>query len=480
MALVQKRSNHRQKSPTNSPDWSSLIPILPGAGPRAKQLYRAVRQLIETGRVPPGAKLPTTRDLAGRLGLSRAAAVAAFEHLAAEGFLEARVGAGTFVARDVPQLSAASPGEVPVPRGEATDLTGTMGLATPDPRTFAIFRKLLGQSLRTLDPVHFRYGDPRGGIELREAIAAYLRTARGVRCTAADILITSGTQQALDLLARAMLTPGDRVWLEDPCYPAARKVLRAAGAEIVGVVVDDEGLDVQAGEAAAPDARAVYVTPSHQYPLGVTLSMRRRLALIDWAKRADAWIIEDDYDSEFRYAGPPLAALQGMDGAGRVAYLGTFAKVLFPGLRVGYAVLPEPLLTRVLDLRARSDRQPPTLTEGALAGLIAQGHFAAHLRRARRRAEAARDALVAGLFAGPSRQLTLMAPTQGLHLVVNLSAECDDRAIEAALREAGVAALALSPLHIDRPPRPGLVLGFSGFSAEALTAAAATIHRIVG
>ncbi|MDQ0473577.1 GntR family transcriptional regulator/MocR family aminotransferase [Labrys wisconsinensis] len=454
------------------------MPILPGDGPRTRELYAAIRRLIEAGLAPSGAKLPTTRDLARRFGLSRAAAVAAFELLVAEGFAEARIGAGTFVARAVPRLPAAVAADPPE-HGPTAPLPCTLGVAMGDARTLRIFRGLLSRHLARPGPEHFGYGDPRGGLALRRAIAAYLRSARGVRCDPSRIVITSGTQQGLDLVARAALGPDDAVWIEDPCYPMARAALANAGGRLVGVPVDAEGLDPGLGEALCPGARAVYVTPSHQFPLGVTMTMRRRLALIDWARRAGAWIIEDDYDSEFRYAGPPLTALQGADDAGRVAYLGTFSKVLFPGLRVGYAVLPEPLLEAVLALRALTDRQPPTLVEAALADLLDEGHFAAHLRRARRRAEAGRDALIAGLREHAGAGLAATAPEQGLHLVAALPPRLPDRPLAAAAKAAGVGARALSPMFVDAPARQGLVLGFSGFSSEALRAAAAKLGALL-
>lgn len=454
-----------ESSQTNLPDWSALVPVLPAEGGRRVALYAALRRLIETGALPPGSKLPTTRDLAARLGLARGAAVAAFEMLVTDGFAEARVGAGTFVADAVPQVAPASQ---PVARiAEAPVLPGTLGVASADARTLHQFRSLLTRHLARPQPAQFAYGDPRGNAGLRDEIAAYLRTARGVRCHSDRILLTSGTQQALDLVIRATLAPGDPVWIEDPGYPGARAALE--GMRLIGVPVDAEGLDVAAGEALAPEARAVYVTPSHQFPLGVTLSMRRRLALIDWARRQGAWILEDDYDSEFRHAGPPLAAMQGMDGAGRVIYIGTFSKALFPGLRSGYAVLPEALIEPVLRLRARTDRYPPTLAETALAEFLREGHFAAHLRRARRRVRAARDALVMGLRSGP---LEVAPPDQGLHLIAGLPAGMQDGPLVAQAAAAGLGVRALSSMHLVEPARQGLVVGFSGFAPEVLEAAA--------
>ncbi|WP_338091051.1 PLP-dependent aminotransferase family protein [Shinella kummerowiae] len=266
---------------------------------------------------------------------------------------------------------------------------------------------------------------------------------------------------------RTALSPGDRVMIEDPCYPSARAAFAGNDLALSGLAVDAEGADIA---LATPGTRAVYVTPSHQFPLGVTMSMRRRLALIDWARETGGWIIEDDYDSEFRYAGPPLAAMQGMDDSGRVIYLGTFSKVLFPGLRLGYAVIPDPLLDAVMSLRSRSDRNPPTLAEAALTDLLREGHFAAHLRRARRQAQAARDALVEGLSA--AKNLSVAVPDQGLHLVAGLPASLvDTHAVDMA-RTAGLGVRALSSMAVTNPPKQGLVIGFSGFAPAVLQAAA--------
>lgn len=464
---------------TNLPDWSALMPVLPEAGNRAGALYDAIRRLIEAGLAPPGTKLPPTRDLMKRLRLSRAAAVMAYERLTAEGFAEARVGAGTFVAAAVPQVleRPAVPVTPPAPAAQAPL---ALGVATPDLRTFDVFRRLIARDLARPHESFFRYGDPRGSHELREAVAGYLQTARGVRCSPEQIVITAGTQQGLDLVLRATLKPGDAVLVEDPCYPSALAAVREAGGKPRPVPVDREGLDPAAIDEAGAPAKAVYVTPSHQFPLGVTMTMRRRLALIEWARSSGAVIIEDDYDSEFRYAGPPLAALQGMDSSGSVAYLGTFSKVLFPGLRTGYAVLPEQLLSLVLQLRQRADRQPPVLAERALARLIAEGHFSAHLKRARRAAEQARDTLVAALKAHCGEAICVTPPEQGLHLVARFAAfpACDVDALAFERRIAVETGLRpLSPMYIDPPRDQGLVLGFSGFTPRQMDMAAGVLGR---
>ncbi len=455
-----------QSRPTN-PDWSALLPVALADGPQRPALYRALRDLIETRRLAPGCRLPPTRDLAARLGLARGVVVAAYEMLAADGFAEARVGAGTFVAADVPALVPLAPGPAEPP--PPLRLPGTLGVTPEDPRTMHLFRTLIARHLARPDPRFFAYGDPRGGRELRTAIADYLATARGVRCTPERIVLTAGTQHGLDLAIRTVLTPGDPVWIEDPCYQMARAALEAAGMRLAGIPVDEEGLDVEAGRARAPTARAVYVTPSHQFPLGVVLSLRRRLALVEWAARTGAWIIEDDYDSEFRHAGAPLTALQGIDAAERVIYLGTFSKILFPGLRIGYMVLPPALVAPVTALRARSDRFPSPLLEPALTDFLTGGHLSAHLRRARRTAVAARDALVAGLLAAG---LPVRAPDQGLHLIAPLPEGVADSAAIPAVRAAGLGARALSGFYVQAPPRSGLVIGFGGFAADTLGAAA--------
>ena len=352
---------------------------------------------------------------------------------------------------------------------EPTVLPGSLGVGMDDARTATTLRRLFARRLARRSLVDRSYGDPRGTPALRAEIAAYLGAARGVKCTADEVIVTSGSQQGLDLVVRATLRPGDPVWIEDPCYPMALAAFRGAGLRVTGVPVDGEGLSVVAGAARRPNARAVYVTPSHQFPLGVVLTMARRLELVDWAKRVGAWIFEDDYDSEFRHAGAPLASLQGIDDGGRVVYLGTFSKALTPALRVGYVVAPPALVEPIVEVKARTDRFAPRLIEDVLAVLMAEGHFAAHIRRARRRAREARDALVEGLRATP---LAVTVPDQGLHLIADLPEGSDDVALLPVLRSAGLGARALSTCFVEAPARHGLVIGFSGFPPEVLEAAA--------
>lgn len=453
-----------KKIQTNLPDLSGMVPVLPDHGPRPRALYSALRRMIEAGQLRPGTKLPPTRELAAQLQIARGAVVTGYETLIADGFAVARVGAGTFVADAVPRV-----GEQPAPVGarfEALDLPGDLGLACPDPVSLAVLRRLINRTLARPPESLFHYADPRGGLRLRTEVAEYLRMARGLRLHEAQVILTSGTQGALDLIARAVLAPGDRVWMEDPGYPSGKAAL--SDQTLIPVPVDAEGVDVAEGIARAPDARAAYVTPSHQFPLGVVMSMRRRLDLLAWAERQGAWIIEDDYDSEFRFEGAPLAALQGMDGAGRVIYIGTYSKALMPGLRVGYMVLPMPLVDPVLSLRRRIDRAPPGLIEPALAEFLASGGFAAHLRRARRRVRLARDALVAELT---QAGLPVTPPDQGLHLTLRLPEGSDDLETAARARTHGFGARALSAMYLG-PKRPGLVIGYSGHPPEVLSRAA--------
>ena len=459
----------RKSMKTNPIDWSQLIPILPDAGPRRIALYRALRGLIERRLLAPGTKLPTTRDLAARLAIARGAAVAAYDMLVADGFAEARVGDGTYVGAAVPfRRDGEAVMPAPAAREEKSILPGELGVAVQDRRTMALFRTFLMRELANPRSMHFMYGDGKGSRALRMEIAAYLRIARGVRCDAEQILLTAGIQQGLDLAIRAVVAPGDTVLVEDPCYAMARAAFEQAKAELIGVAVDAEGMAIDA-VADNVSAKLIYVTPSNQFPLGVTMSMRRRLALIARAKSMNAFIVEDDYDSEFRFSGAPLSSLQGIDDAGRVIYLGTFSKALFPGLRVGYAVLPDALVDPILTIRNRIDRFPSTLAQAPLVEFLRQGEFAAHLRRARKKVRAARDALHAEICSGP---LDATLPEQGLHLVAQPLAELEERHLLDAAAKAGLGARALSPMYLSEPPRRGVVIGFSGFTPDAFGEAA--------
>ncbi len=445
-------------------------------GPQAARVHQALRDAILAGRLPPGSRLPPSRALAAQLGIRRNMVVGAYEHLLSDGLVEARVGAGTFVANHVP-LGTAVPERVP-----ATDMApGREAFALGRTSVDALFqdrlRRALGNRLRTLDPVHLGYGDPRGGRELRERVAEHLAVSRGVRCDPGHIVLVSGTQQGLQLCLGTVLRPGDTAWMEDPGYPAARKALEAAGGRPVPVPVDGHGLVVDEGRRRAAGARVAYVTPSHQFPTGVAMRMDRRIALLEWAHDADAWVLEDDYDSEFRYNGPPLTALAGIDAARRVIYFGTFSKVLFPGLRMGYVVLPPSLLGPVLAARAALDRFPASLLEGALADLMAAGAFSAHIRRMRGRYRSARDAVADTLAAYGGAALEVSVPDQGLHLVARLKPD-PSPGVAARIRDAArVQAWLLSETRLEPSPSDGFILGFSGHGITDLRDAARRLAR---
>ncbi|GAB7538678.1 hypothetical protein BGC_49020 [Burkholderia sp. 3C] len=325
------------------------------------------------------------------------------------------------------------------------------------------------------------YGDTRGVGLLREAIADYVRRSRSVRCDAAQVIVTTGTQQGLYLACQVLLDASDRAWIENPAYRGITAILESTGRRdaIVRVPVDAEGLDVDAGRRLAPDARAAFVTPSHQYPLGMPLSVSRREALLDWARTHDAWIVEDDYDSELRYAGHPFPAMQGLDPA-RVVYLGTFSKILFPSLRLGYAIVPPDLVAAFRGARVLMDRHPPEADQHVLAAFMGEGHLDRHIRRVRGVYAARRARLIETLDAALPPELAWREPSdQGMHLVLWLAAGFDDRRVAAQALEAGVAVRPVSPMYAPGTARPGLVLGFGGFDDARMEAAARTLAAVI-
>jgi GntR family transcriptional regulator/MocR family aminotransferase len=322
------------------------------------------------------------------------------------------------------------------------------------------------------------YGHPAGLGALRAAIAEHLRTTRAVRCEPEDVLVVSGSQAALRLCAAVLVSHGDRVAIEEPGYPGAHAALAAGGAALVPVPVDGEGLVVEALRAE-DEVRAVYVTPAHQHPLGSSMSAARRLALLDWAERRGAWVLEDDYDSEYRYVSRPLAALQGMDAHGRVVYIGTFSKVLFPALRVGYLVVPPALRDAFAAARDALDIFPPTLYQLALADFLSEGHFARHLRRMRGVYLARREALLAGLARHCAGVLRVHNADAGLHAATLLPEGTDDVEVVARMAARGLTATALSTCYLGPARRPGLLLGFGGFDEAALASATRTLGGVL-
>ncbi|HEX9767554.1 MAG TPA: PLP-dependent aminotransferase family protein [Kiloniellales bacterium] len=470
-----------------------------------RQLYGQVREAVLAGRLAPGTRLPSTRTLAGELACSRNTVLGAFEQLTAEGYLEGRGGSGSYVSRVLPETLLArpagrqTPDDGARPAGPAADPEasavaeqapfGATGLrpfapGVPDLGLFPfdIWGRLLGRIWRRPDADLLLPAPPAGHPPLRAAIAGYLRSVRSVACTAEQLFITAGAQPALDLVARVLLTPGDQVWIEEPGYPGLRGPLAAAGARLVPVPLDAEGLSVRSGRSLADGASLAVVAPSHQYPLGTTMSLARRLELLAWARDRGAWLVEDDYDSEYRYAGRPLAALQGLDAeraaddeSGRVFYIGTFSKVLFPAIRLGYLVVPLGLVGEFARARAAIDAYPSAIVAPVLAAFMAEGHFAAHVRRMRTVYARRREALLAAGGRHLEGLLELAPGEGGLHLVGRMTAalawRLSDREAEARAVAAGLAPRALSRFYLappeasyrESPPR-GLLLGFAALA----------------
>jgi GntR family transcriptional regulator/MocR family aminotransferase len=466
-----------------------------------RRLYEAIRSAILRGVLAPGTRLPPTRVLAEDYGIARQTAVLVYERLLDEGYVVARVGAGTFVAETFQAPAQTPRPEAPEPRlprsrwaqrataaqweqwsPERPELDFRPGV--PDWAAFphARWRRLLARRWRAAgaEAGLAQYGDPAGYRPLREALASFLAQSRGLRCRAGQIVIVSGSQQALDLLARIALDPGDRAAVEDPGYPPAHAIFRAAGATLVPVPVDPQGLDVAALRAAAP--RLVYVTPSHQYPTGATLSLGRRLELLEWAAQAGALVVEDDYESELRYGGPPLPALQGLDRQGCVAYVGSCSSVLFPPLRVGWIVAPPALIEALVAAKWLADRQTSTLDQQVLADFIAEGDFARHLRRSRALYGRRRALLEEAVhrFLPPSCRLG--GEPAGLQTPLYLPPGTDELAVVRAAAARGVGVYPLGPCFVpaaddergSKPGvaadgrQPGLLLGFAAVPDERI------------
>ncbi|MBK7905267.1 MAG: PLP-dependent aminotransferase family protein [Gemmatimonadetes bacterium] len=469
--------------------------------PLYAQLYQRLREHILSGSLAAGTAIPSARTMAADLRLSRNTVETAVGLLVADGFVSRRVGSGTIVA-DVHALASLAPrsrrGPVPpmarAPETSASAETplSTRGVRLADagmaereadhrglPTTVDVTRfpiaewnRLLARAARECGVRALQTGDPQGERALRRAIADHVRLARGVRCTADQVLIVNSTQHALDLTSRLLLDRGDRVLVEEPGYPSARAVFEAGGAVLSGVPVDRHGARTDRLDEF-PSARLLYLTPSHQFPLGVTLTVRRRLAALAWARAHEAWIVEDDYDSEFRYDGRPIAALQGLDRNGRVLYVGTFNKVLFPGLRLAYLIVPEVLASAFTSARRLTDGGAPPHVQAALAAFIRSGQFAAHLRAMRLTYRARRDTLVRRLSA-LGNAVRLGASDTGLHLVAHLADGVDDLRLAAAGAGHGLGIAPLSTYYAERAAGPrgprGLLLTFGASSVAQISA----------
>lgn len=459
--------------------------------PMYRQLYEHLRGAILNGRLRPGSQLPSTRSLAEELAVARNTVMGAYEQLLAEGYLEGETGSGTYVARTLPDEILRLPAVAPtrsVIRGSvelsqrgrifSRDLLRVRyfeaakafrpGVPALDQLPFELWSRLLAKHSRRVPMEFLAYGDPAGYRPLREAIAQYLAAARAVNCDPEQVVIVSGAQQALDLASRLLLDAGEEAWIEEPGYNGARAALLAAGLKPVGVPVDDAGLNVDAGERLSPRARLIYVTPSHQYPTGVTMTLARRLELLGWAKQRNSWILEDDYDSEYRYASRPIASLQGLDTNGCVIYCGTFSKVLFPSLRLGYVVVPQQIVEAFTRAKSVLDRHSPTIEQAVLAEFIADGHLARHIRRMRMLYLERQTALLASLRQELGNSLEVRSHDAGMHVVGWLPKGKSDAVLSRRARQLGVEAPALATYREKPGGRAGLVLGYAAYTERQI------------
>ena len=459
--------------------------------PLYRQLYDGLRRLILTKQLLPGSRLPSVRRLVSELGVSRNTILNAFDQLIAEGYLEPKHGSGTYIAEVLPDerltvpVNSKSP-SLPNQGGRSLSRRGAQLAAVPKmplppatssaerPRAFlatipdidafprAIWGRFLAKCWRRASYADLlAYQDRAGYPPLRQAIAAYLGTSRGVRCSAEQVIIVAGSQQGIDLTARILLDSGDGVWLADPGYLGAYGAFAGAGAQINPVPVDSEGFNVEIAMARYPQARLAFVMPSHQFPLGVTMSLRRRLALLEWADRANGWILEDDYDSEYRYTGRPLAALQGLDRKNRVIYLGTFSKVLFPALRLGYVVVPPDLIDAFTAALSFTTMQPPILEQMALADFMIEGHFSRHVRRMRALYGERQAVLVEAACRELRGLLDIQAADAGMHLLGWLPDQLVDTEVATHLAGRGIDTHPLSSYSFKSGAGGALLLGYT-------------------
>ncbi len=455
---------------TKTPDFLRLDAA--AAEPLYRQIYTRFRGAIAEGLLAPEARIPSARALALELGLARGTVEAAYSLLAAEGYVETRGQAGTVVtpalARHAATASAAplrapKAKDTAAPFSEIISLNRPFQLGLPALDAFPrkVWARLAARSIRTMQAEHMVYPPFAGHAPLRAAIATYLQLARGIDCSPSQVFITSGYRNTLELVARALLQPGDGVWVEDPGYTPTSDLLRQAGMTLAPVAVDADGLVVSHGVATAPRARAAIVTPAHQSPLCVSLSLPRRLALLDWAAQAGAWIVEDDYDGEYRYVSRPLPALKSLDREGRVLYAGTFSKVLFPAVRLAYLVVPQAQVRRFEKTCQTFSSGGPALTQAIVSDFMNEGHFARHIQRMRRLYAERRKIAAEGLDAVLGKHLRVDPQPGGMHLVLRMKGHHTDRTLAARMLQDGMAALPLSERTVLPHPASALLLGFT-------------------
>jgi len=467
-----------------------------------KQIYDSYRVAILEGRLRPSQRIPSTRVLAAELGVSRFPVLNAYAQLLAEGYFESRVGAGTVVCSALPdRFTISAPASVQVagsrqrPRPVARRASilhrfeippwirglGAFGVGQVafDQFPLRTWTNLVVRHCRNMSAHSFHYGEHMGSEGLREAIASYLRTSRSVRCEAKQVLIVGGSQQALEISARVLLDPGSSVWVEDPGYRLARDAFALTDCNLVPVPVDKEGLIVAEGIKRCSKARAAIVTPSHQFPLGVTMSVQRRLELLNWAENSGSWIIEDDYDSEYRYESSPIPSLQGLDANERVIYIGTFSKVLSPSLRLGYIVIPLPLVDRFLIVRRAMDICPPSFYQDVVADFMNEGHFGRHIRRMRILYRERRSALVDSLNRELGSKAEVLGSEAGMHLTITLQGGIDDRTIAARAARQNLWIWPLSGSYLGPEARPGFILGFGSTAAADIPGSVRTLRNLL-
>jgi GntR family transcriptional regulator/MocR family aminotransferase len=453
---------------------SKIPPLDPSATePFYRQIYDRVRSAITSGVLKPGDRIPSARALTKELGLARGTIEAAYSLLAAEGYIQARGQAGTIV---TPGLKARTPVAIAKPRSDSgiarvsfrpdSILPFQMGLPALDAFPRKIWARLGARCVRAMQPSDMVHPSVYGSPALRAEIAAYLQLSRGISCFPSQIFVTSGYRHTIGLIGQALLKAGDRVWLENPGYPPTRDLLRHMDITAVPVPVDREGMVISAGIKLAPKARAVVVTPAHQSPLCVSLSLPRRMALLDWAARNNAWVIEDDYDGEYRYVSRPLPALKSLDRDGRVLYAGTFSKVLFPSIRLAYLVVPEPQVGRFEEISEAFAGGSPGLTQAIVTAFITEGHFARHIQRMRTLYAERREAARAGLESALGKHVQIESQPGGMHLILRLQAQRSDRWLAARMREEGLYAEALADWTMDNVGTSTLLLGFTNIHSQ--------------
>jgi GntR family transcriptional regulator / MocR family aminotransferase len=488
--------------PRRAPELPLFLRKRPPRAPKGGWLYEELRAAILRGTLRRGARLPATRDLAARHGVSRGVVVGAYEQLRDEGYVTSRVGAGTTVKPQVPEdylRPELAPVELGKRSGEGARAVARSRSISTSPRgakvvpvrpfcpiepavaemPMKVWARLSARVLGRIGPRALARGSPGGSRALRDVVAGYLGASRGVACTLDNIVIVSGVQQGLDLIARTAIRPGDPVWIEDPGYRGAVDAFRNAQATIVPVRVDDDGLDPALGRRLCPRPRAVYLTPAHQFCLGSALSLERRLELLRWASATGALLIEDDYDSEFRFSGRPLPALRGLGGADSVFLLGTFNKALFPSLRLGYMVVPDAWIDRILALRYQTDLYPPAIAQAVLAAFIEGGHFARHLRRMRELYGARGEALVRAAERHLAGALHVPEIQAGLSTPAFLRRGLRARSIIERGARHHLDLWSLDRYALERRDLNGLLLGFAAFTGRQLSEAVVTLARAI-